>query len=277
MNYLELIHIANSALHHRLTSLAPLQSFDRASSKPEAEGDISEESFPTTAAQLVLPSNSARTEETSESLKLGSSDSAEDTAGLHNKERCPEEGLEDGSAKTLHQLSQQRLLDLADQTLAALNAPTGESDSKADSNGKQTPEACTSVDAREQTGFSKPSAVQLALTDGVTAQQQDGGIEDVKYVNRHSEDQAVSILYESPDNTAASSLVQPQTVGKAGISNSRGNLGAQGIACFLPKTTNLAQLSAAVAEGSLCEVERNILNGRLKSVTVYHGPCASQV
>ena len=48
----------------------------------------------------------------------------------------------------------------------------------------------------------------------------------------------------------------------------------RGIACFLPKATSLEQVSAALSEGSVCEVERNVLNGRLKSVTVYHGPCA---
>ena len=49
----------------------------------------------------------------------------------------------------------------------------------------------------------------------------------------------------------------------------------RGIACFLPKATSLEQVSAALSEGSFCEVERNVLNGRLKSITVYYGPCAS--
>ena len=49
----------------------------------------------------------------------------------------------------------------------------------------------------------------------------------------------------------------------------------RGIACFLPKATSLEQVSAALSEGGFCEVERNVLNGRLKSVTVYYGPCAS--
>lgn len=48
----------------------------------------------------------------------------------------------------------------------------------------------------------------------------------------------------------------------------------RGVACFLPKASNLTQLSEAVPEGLLCEVERNIVSGRLKSVTVYLGPCS---
>ena len=42
------------------------------------------------------------------------------------------------------------------------------------------------------------------------------------------------------------------------------------VACFLPKTSDLLQISQAV-EGSQVEVERTFLNRLLKSITVYHG------
>ena len=38
---------------------------------------------------------------------------------------------------------------------------------------------------------------------------------------------------------------------------------------FLPRNTNLRQLSEALPEGTSCEVERAVLNGFLKGITVY--------
>lgn len=55
----------------------------------------------------------------------------------------------------------------------------------------------------------------------------------------------------------------------------RSQIHKRGIACFLPKSINLRQLSDVMAEGRTCEVERNFLENRFKSVTVYHGPCAA--
>ncbi len=43
---------------------------------------------------------------------------------------------------------------------------------------------------------------------------------------------------------------------------------------FLPRHTSLAQLSAALPEGAACEVERVVLNGYLKAVTLYVGRLA---
>ena len=43
---------------------------------------------------------------------------------------------------------------------------------------------------------------------------------------------------------------------------------------FLPRHTSLAQLSDALVEGSCCEVERVVLNGYLKAVTLCVGRLA---
>lgn len=50
--------------------------------------------------------------------------------------------------------------------------------------------------------------------------------------------------------------------------------GALGIMVFLPRHTDLAQLSAALPPGACCEVERIVLNGFFKAITVYIGPVA---
>ena len=55
--------------------------------------------------------------------------------------------------------------------------------------------------------------------------------------------------------------------------NAGGGAGA-GIMLFLPRNTNLRQLSEALPEGSPCEVERAVLNGFLKGITVYIGSLA---
>lgn len=49
---------------------------------------------------------------------------------------------------------------------------------------------------------------------------------------------------------------------------------ALGIMVFLPRNTDLAQLSAALPGDALCEVERVVLNGFLKAITVYIGVIA---
>jgi hypothetical protein len=43
---------------------------------------------------------------------------------------------------------------------------------------------------------------------------------------------------------------------------------------FLPRHTSLAQLSKALPPGGCCEVERVVLNGHLKGVTLYVGQLA---
>ncbi len=50
--------------------------------------------------------------------------------------------------------------------------------------------------------------------------------------------------------------------------------GALGIMAFLPRHTSLAQLSKALPPGGCCEVERVVLNGHLKGVTLYVGQLA---
>jgi hypothetical protein len=50
--------------------------------------------------------------------------------------------------------------------------------------------------------------------------------------------------------------------------------GALGVMVFLPRNTDLVQLSAALPEGACCEVERIVLNGFLKAITVYTGALA---
>jgi RNA cap guanine-N2 methyltransferase len=44
------------------------------------------------------------------------------------------------------------------------------------------------------------------------------------------------------------------------------------VVCFLPRNTDLRQLSETVdvASGECCEVERNLLDGRFKGVTAYY-------
>ncbi|RKP09936.1 RNA cap guanine-N2 methyltransferase-domain-containing protein, partial [Thamnocephalis sphaerospora] len=43
------------------------------------------------------------------------------------------------------------------------------------------------------------------------------------------------------------------------------------IAYFLPKNTDLDQLSALAGPGEVCEVEQALLRGRMKAVTAYYG------
>ena len=79
-----------------------------------------------------------------------------------------------------------------------------------------------------------------------------------------------------------SELPTPTTAGateadRSNAKRSHKGYRCRGIACFLPKATSLEQVSAALSEGSFCEVERNVLDGRLKSVTVYYGPCTCPV
>ena len=50
--------------------------------------------------------------------------------------------------------------------------------------------------------------------------------------------------------------------------------GARGVMMFLPRHTSLAQLSGALPEGAACEVERVVLNGYLKAITLYVGELA---
>lgn len=50
--------------------------------------------------------------------------------------------------------------------------------------------------------------------------------------------------------------------------------GGAGVILFLPRNTNLKQLSEALPEGAPCEVERAVLNGFLKGITVYIGSLA---
>ncbi len=45
--------------------------------------------------------------------------------------------------------------------------------------------------------------------------------------------------------------------------------GGAGVIMFLPRNTNLRHLSEALPEGTSCEVERAVLNGFLKGITVY--------
>ena len=45
--------------------------------------------------------------------------------------------------------------------------------------------------------------------------------------------------------------------------------GGAGVIMFLPRNTSLRQLSEALPEGTSCEVERAVLNGFLKGITVY--------
>lgn len=51
--------------------------------------------------------------------------------------------------------------------------------------------------------------------------------------------------------------------------------GALGVIVFLPRNTDLAQLSAALPGEACCEVERIVLNGFLKAITVYIGALAN--
>ncbi len=44
---------------------------------------------------------------------------------------------------------------------------------------------------------------------------------------------------------------------------------------FLPRNTDMAELSAALPGDACCEVERVVLNGFLKAITVYIGAVAN--
>ena len=276
-NYLELMHISNSALHQPLTNLAPLQSFD--SDITQQKLDVSEGQFPVTAAQLVLPCNLDRAESSGRIAPPTEGDPAENAAVLDSRERSQGECPEDDSAHTLRQLSQQRLLDLADQTLAALNASGRTSEATADTSqtkeGSNENKVAALSDATEQIGPGISSSAYPALAHEVGHEQELAGTESMNLQNIMLEGQTPNqAISERPCSAPAHSQQYPDSREEAYLPSSSGILQTKGIACFLPKSTNLTQLSAAVAEGSFCEVERNVLNGRLKSVTVYHGPCA---
>ena len=262
------MHIANSALHQQLTDLASPKSFENGIS--QLNEDISEKQFPATAAQLVLPCNSGGAEEVVLSVLPADGHAAENTAVLESKGRSQVKGPQDESAQALCQLSQQRLLDLADQTLAALSASEREPEANALHDGDKNSAAALS-NTKEQIGFGKPSAAYPASTLEVRDGQEGAGTERVLQ-NSGVDEQISNVIFESSNSAPAPSAQYSESGKEAGLPS--GILQTKGIACFLPKSTNLAQLSAAVAEGSFCEVERNVLNGRLKSVTVYHGPCA---
>ena len=260
VNYSELMHIANSALHRPLASLASLHSFDRKNSQHSKGGDILEGQSPVTAAQLVLPSSQIRAEV-----------AVEDAA-------VPE--AHDESAETLSQLSQQRLLELADQTLAALDASGGKSG--ADEHDAQTLHG-GDIHMSHNLGTAESEAAQDAPASAEhpsSAHRADAEQElfaDFVRVEHESLPLAVQTsvgVAESKDDRSAQGLHLLVSQEEVRSLKSQEVLQTRGIACFLPKTTNIAQLSAAVAEGSLCEVERNVLNGRLKSITIYLGPCA---
>ncbi|BDA44841.1 probable trimethylguanosine synthase at C-terminar half [Coccomyxa sp. Obi] len=51
--------------------------------------------------------------------------------------------------------------------------------------------------------------------------------------------------------------------------------GGLGVMVFLPRNTDMAQLSAALPGDACCEVERVVLNGFLKAITVYIGALAN--
>jgi len=45
----------------------------------------------------------------------------------------------------------------------------------------------------------------------------------------------------------------------------------ENIAYFVPKTTNLDQLVSLAGRGGRVEIEQNLLNGKMKTVTAYYG------
>ena len=52
-------------------------------------------------------------------------------------------------------------------------------------------------------------------------------------------------------------------------------MGASGVVAFLPRNCDLHQVAAALPEGlGFCEVERAVLNGVFKGVTIYYGSVA---
>ena len=54
-----------------------------------------------------------------------------------------------------------------------------------------------------------------------------------------------------------------------------GTLGASGVIAFLPRNCDLRQISECLPEGqAFCEVERAVLNGVCKGITVYYGSVA---
>lgn len=63
----------------------------------------------------------------------------------------------------------------------------------------------------------------------------------------------------SPDDSRTGT----QQEGSAAVSSTRG------VVAFLPKNTSLEQLSDLVLPGHTIEVERNILDGFFKGITVY--------
>jgi len=64
---------------------------------------------------------------------------------------------------------------------------------------------------------------------------------------------------------------EDRQVADASISNALPQ--RQGLAMFLPRQTDLQQLSAAAPEGTTLEVERAVLDGFVKGITVYLWIC----
>lgn len=275
VNYLQLMHIANSALHHRLTEFAPTESqpMDHISSTTVASAE--EQS---SEGQKATGSNEIPSEPTAESSGRHKAPQGTDQAGSgdlippENLSNQPAMGrMSDPSAaqNKLSALSDQRLLEMANQTLAALDGLD---------NGLQS---LTSVPAAESARQRSNAAVESGLKNFEAPSQM--VIRGEKFEPRNGlseQDAAHASEAQTPDEVngafgraQAPCSSQTQSLSKMPHKHIKG-LHSRGIACFLPRSTNIGQLSAAVAEGKSCEVERNILNGRLKSVTVYHGACA---
>ena len=75
-------------------------------------------------------------------------------------------------------------------------------------------------------------------------------------------------------NFAAASITTDDAAAAAGdmtavASRNNGMARRRGVAMFLPRQTDLRQLSAAAPEGTTLEVERAVLDGFVKGITVY--------
>ena len=271
VNYCQLMHIANSALYHKISSLAPSESpaqtdsIDACLNEPHQD-QRSEQNRQAQALALVDAHGSGITSsQRAEPFRAGKEGGGN---GSHRQEDLMTPGA------MLSGITDQRLSDIADQTLAALaslhpndSASPGTSieapqDMEA---GKQLDSSHVSTMHERQASHNSKAAHQTAP---IATERIEGSLICGKAQLQETAERPIGA---PPDVQEAMPLSgEPE-------SDASAVLQSKGIACFLPKSTNLQQLSAALADGSFCEVERNFLNGRLKSVTVYHGPCANPI
>lgn len=261
-SYQQLIHVANSALQYPLDSLAPLQGWNR---DPQSACETA--TLPVTGREVPthIAADDHEPHQPEGQIRQSESDRAE--AGQHVAQVPPREkhapgvpAVTEGQSGILAGLTDDELFDMVNKTLAALEGGSEQQEEP------HEPEFEPSSTHREELGTPPKAVVECSALEALAMLGSDkSGLSGAEAAQN-------TPAPRSSDSPAHCKADGPREQGpiKAQAAKMDSRLGRKGIACFLPKSTDLEQLSAAVVEGSFCEVERNFLNGRLKSVTVYH-------